>query len=200
MLNALQEQLKLLAADPGDPFSATVRKIAGPRQSADCERQLRELILAMPAMIGQIRRWLSESKLPSPVRRLHGFTMAYLYSPDDLLPESRMGFFGYIDDAYLAAQVYRRTMLEADCFVFKRFIADEALYGRVQNWIGTVKLLLPAETAAIDRMLEEVILCRSGDFSEMLSRAAESGRTAGCCISPYAGGVGKVEGGNGCPM
>lgn len=183
MLNALQGQLKLMAADPHDPFTGIIRKMVGPREAVHYEQPLRALILAMPAMIGQIRSWVNESKLPSPLKRMHAFIMAYLYSPEDLLPESSIGFFGYLDDAYLVAQVYHRTMLEADGFGIKHFVDDKTLPRDVQNWLKMVKQLLPAEVAAMDRMLEEVPLRSDGDFSELLSQAAKDGRAAGCRIS-----------------
>ena len=183
MLNALQGQLKLLAADPKDPFTGIIRKMVGPREAVQYEQPLRALILAMPAMIGQIRDWVSESKWPSPVKRMHAFIMAYLYSPEDFLPESSMGFFGYADDAYLVAQIYRRTLLEADSFGFKRFVVDEKLSCDVQDWLKTVKQLLPAETTAMDKMLEEVTLKQDGNFSDLLSRAAKDGRATGCRIN-----------------
>lgn len=175
MLNALHAQLKLLAADPADPFVIIIRRLAGPRDPAGYEQPLRALILAMPAMTGQIRAWLTESELASPIGRLHGFAMSYLYSPEDFLPESSMGFFGYLDDAYLIARVYHRTVLEADFFGNRRFAESEALPGDVHNWIKLARELIPAETAAIDRMLEEVFLKRYGNYSDLISRAAKEG-------------------------
>jgi uncharacterized membrane protein YkvA (DUF1232 family) len=188
MLNALQGQLKLMAADPNDPFTGIIRKMVGPREAVHYERSLRALILAMPAMIGQIRSWVNESKLPSPLKRMPAFIMVYLYSPEDLLPESSMGFFGYLDDAYLVAQVYHRTMLEADSFGIKHFVKDKTLTHDVQNWLKMVKQLLPAEAAAMDRMLEEVPLRIDGNFSKLLSKAAKDGRTAGCGKNNTASG------------
>lgn len=179
MLNALQKQLKLMAADPGDPFTGIIRKLVGPREAVRYEQPSRALILAMPAMVGQIRAWSYESKLPSTLKRLHSFIMAYLYSPEDFLPESSLGFFGYLDDAYLVARVYHRTVLESDAFGLKRFVADETLSSNVQDWLKAVKGLLPEETAAMDRMLEEAELKQDGNFSGLLSRAARDGRTAG---------------------
>ena len=175
MFNTLQKQLKLLATDPNDPFTATIRKLVGPRDAVYYERPLRAMILAMPAMIGQIRGWSTESKFLSPIKRLHGFIMAYIHNPEDLLPERKMGFFGYIDDAYLVAKVYQRTMFEADCSGIKRFIKDETIPQKLHGWIKIVKQLLPEETSAMDRLLNEATRIRSGNFSDLLSQAAKSG-------------------------
>lgn len=173
MLNELQRQLKVLAADPNDPFAATIHKLAGPQAVADYEQPLRAMVLAIPAMIWQIRAWITESKFSSQISRLHGFAMAYLYSPEDFLPENSMGLFGYLDDAYLIARVYHRTILEAEHFGTKRFAVNEMLPRDTNNWIKLSRKLLPNEAAAIDAMLEEVFLKRYGNYSELLARASK---------------------------
>ena len=176
MLNALKNQLKLMAADPKDPFTSTIRKLVGAREAVHYEGPLRRMILAMPSMIAQIRGWFFESESSAPSRRLHGFAMAYLYSPDDLLPEHGLGLFGYLDDAYLVAKVYHRSMSEADSTGLRPFPEDEKLSQEVSQWIDLAKRLLPEETAAMDRMLDDAAHKRDGNFSELLSRAAKGGR------------------------
>lgn len=179
MLNALQKQLKLLAADPNDPFSGSIRKLVGPREAVMYEQPLRAMILAMPAMIWQIRAWVAESNISPSLSRLHGFAMAYLYSPEDFLPESSMGLFGYLDDAYLVARVYHRTLLEPDSFGAGRFPGSESLPRDTHDWIRLARQILPKETSAIDKMLEEVFTRHSGNFSEMLAAAAAAGGAPG---------------------
>lgn len=175
MLNALKNQLKLLAADPKDPYTATIRKLAGAREAVRYEAPLRRMILAMPSMIAQIRAWFTESQLPSSSRRLHGFAMAYLYSPDDLLPLHRLGLFGYLDDAYLVAKVYHLSMSEADSTGLRPFPEDARLSREIPQWLDLARGLLPEETAALDRMLDEAAHKPDGDFSGLLSRAAKDG-------------------------
>jgi len=177
MLNALKNQLKVMAADPNDPYTATIRKLVGAREAVHYEGPLRRMILAMPSMIAQIRGWFSEFESPAPSRRLHGFAMAYLYSPDDLLPEHSLGLFGYLDDAYLVAKVYHRRMLEADSTGLWPFPEDEKLSQEVPQWIDLSKQLLPEETATMDRMLDAATQKRDGNFAELLSQAAKGGKT-----------------------
>jgi len=177
MLNALKNQLKLMASDPNDPFTATIRELAGAREAVRYERPLRHMILAMPSMIAQIRTWFSEPQSPSPRRRLHGFAMSYLYCPDDLLPLQRLGLFGYLDDAYVVANVYHRSMTEADSTGLRPFAEDERLSREVSQWLDLARRLLPEETATMDQMLDEAARTPDRDFSELLSRAAKGSAT-----------------------
>lgn len=177
MLNALKNQLKLMASDPKDPYTATIRELVGAREAVRYEGPLRRMILAMPSMIAQIRAWFSESQLPSSSRRLHGFAMAYLYSPDDFLPVHRLGLFGYLDDAYLVARVYHLSMSESDSTGLRPFPEDEKLSREVPQWLDLARGLLPEETAAMDRMLDEAAHKRDGDFAVLLSLAAKGGAT-----------------------
>lgn len=176
MHQQLQTRLNILAGDPSDPFRGTIRALVGPREAVLYERPMRELILAMPALTAQIRAWVSGGRFQPGITRLHGFTIAYLYSPEDLLPETTLGLFGYIDDAYLAARVYHRTRLEADSLAAGSLPADAPQPASVDNWIRLAKQLLPRETAALDKMLEEVFMTRGGNYSALLARAAASGR------------------------
>lgn len=176
MLQQLQTRLNILAGDPADPFTESIRALVGPRDAVQYERPMRELILAMPAMTAQIRNWITGARFQSGITRLHGFAMAYLYSPQDLLPETTMGLFGYLDDAYLVARVYHRTLLEADCFAAGPLPSDAPRPGDVHAWIRLASQLLPRETAALDKMLDEVFMTRAGNYAALLAKAAASGR------------------------
>lgn len=177
MLQQLQSRLNALAGNPADPFTGSIRALVGPRDAVLYERPMRELILAMPAMTAQIRNWITGARFQSGIVRLHGFAMAYLYSPEDLLPETSMGLFGYLDDAYLVARVYHRTLLEADCFASGPLPAGAPQPGNVHDWLRLARQLLPRETAALDKMLDEVFATRAGNYAGLLEKAAVSGRT-----------------------
>lgn len=176
MLQQLQTRLNHLAGDPADPFTGTIRALVGPRDAVLYERPMRQLILAMPAMTLQIRAWITTGRFQSGVTRLHGFAMSYLYSPEDLLPETTLGLFGYLDDAYLVARVYHRTLLEADCFAAGPLPAGAPPPAEVHNWVRLARQLLPRETAALDKMLEEAFNTRAGNYAGLLTEAAAVGR------------------------
>jgi uncharacterized membrane protein YkvA (DUF1232 family) len=178
MHQQLQDRLALLAGDPRDPFRGTIRALAGAREAALYERPVREFILAIPALMRQIRAWASGGRFQPGIARLHGFAMAYLYSPVDLFPETTQGLFGYLDDAYIAARVYHRTLLEADWFAAGALPDGAPRPENVDNWVRLARRLLPEETAALDKMLGEVFVTRAGNYSALLAKAAAAGRAA----------------------
>src|SRR5688572_14796333 len=114
MLKALGEQLKLLATDPQNHYASTIRGLTGPREAVRYGQPLRQMILALPPMIAQLRSWSDESGLPARVRRMQLFALAYLYNPTDFLSANSSGFFRYLDDAYLIARIYQRTLDDKD--------------------------------------------------------------------------------------
>src|SRR5262245_48291494 len=111
-MKAFRKQLTALSLDPKDSFAQQIRMLAGSHEAALYEAPLRQMILAMPEMVLQIRQGLLDTAQPWRIRRLHNFVLAYLYNPTDLLPEKTEGLFGYLDDAYLVALVYETAMRE----------------------------------------------------------------------------------------
>lgn len=112
MLKAFQEKLARLANDPQDPFRRRVTERVGPLEAPRIEAPLRRMILAMPDMLGQIAAWSRELGVPQPLKRAQVFALAYIVNPEDLLPEGDAGLYGYLDDAYIVAATYYRTMQE----------------------------------------------------------------------------------------
>lgn len=161
MLRALGEQLRLLAADPRNHFASAIRQRAGPREAARYGQPLRRMILAMPRMIAQLRRWSCREGLPARVRRLQGFALAYLYDPVDFLAASQTGLFRYLDDAYLVARIYQYALRDRGAGGSRNSSGDRALARCIPAWVELAQRLLPAETARIDRLLDEVARARA---------------------------------------
>jgi hypothetical protein len=156
MLKALGDQLKLLAADPKNHYASTIRRLTGPREAVRYGQPLRQMILALPLMIAQLRSWSDESGLPVRVRRMQLFALAYLYNPTDFLSASSPGFFRYLDDAYLIARIYQRTLEDKDSSGVKNHSDDASVAKHVPEWIDVARRLLPKETSKIDELLNEV--------------------------------------------
>jgi len=152
MLKALGEHLKFLAEDPGNNFASAIRRRAGPREAARYGQPLRRMVLAMPRMITQLREWGERPGLPARSRRMQGFALAYLYDPIDFLSASGPGLFRYLDDAYLIARIFESALEDRD---FSRG-ASKDLTAAVPGWVELARRLLPAETAKIDALLDEV--------------------------------------------
>ncbi len=161
MLKALKNQLKLLSMDPKDPFTSEIRRRVGPREAVHLEDPLRHMVLHLPEMIAQIRRWSSASDISQETKRLHEFILAYLYNPSDFLPEKTLGLFGYLDDAYVVASAYQRTAQSDDWAELKPLVDDVGLSIRVPDWMAMARELLPHETARIEQMLD-MITARTG--------------------------------------
>ena len=156
MLKALGDQLKLLATDPKNHYASTIRGLTGPREAVRYGQPLRQMILALPAMIAQLRSWSDESGLPIRVKRMQVFALAYLYNPTDFLSTSSSGFFRYLDDAYLISGIYQRTLEDKDSAGLKNHSDDASLAKHIPEWIDLAKRLLPKETSKIDELLDEV--------------------------------------------
>jgi hypothetical protein len=156
MLRALGEQLKLLAADPRNHYASTIRRLTGPREAVRYGQPLRQMILALPPMIAQLRNWSDESGLPVRVRRMQVFALSYLYNPTDFLPADGSGFFRFLDDAYLIARIYQRTLADKDASGLKNRSNDASLEKQIPGWLDLAKCLLPREMSKIDELLDEV--------------------------------------------
>ena len=156
MLKAFESQLQTMAKDPHDSFTATIRKKVGTREAVLYEGMLRKMILAMPAMITQIRIWSDESGQPHEVTKLQSFALAYLYNPTDFLPEKTNGLFGYLDDAYLVARVFQKTIEEIPQAGLAPWEEDVLLKTNVADWLDLTRKLIPEVSFQIDHMLDRV--------------------------------------------
>ena len=175
MLHAFRAQLKQLAQDPHDPFLSTVRKIVGPRAAAHYAAPLRKMILALPEMIEGLRRSTDQHSLDPSVRRLQNFALTYLYSPTDYLPEKSFGLFGYLDDAYLVANVYERTLNEMSARGLKINSAYKIKGEDVRRWIDMARHLLPNEMISIEQSLHDVGKRTGRGFGSEILKAGKAG-------------------------
>ena len=162
MLKALKNQLVLLAEQEQERFVAEVERRCHPTNAADTAAALRELIVAMPDLIAQIRAWAGDPRVPRHEKQLQGFLLTYLYHPTDFLPESSWGLFGYLDDAYLVGRIYLdtlRTMSDSPASLpnVKEFEAA------APRWLESARQVIPAEAAKIDLLLNERLAGNAGE-------------------------------------
>jgi len=177
MLKRLREHLKSLATDSRDPYDSIIRRLAGPRDASCFGRSLRVMILAMPDLLAQLEAWAAESGLPARHRLMRGFALAYLNHPENLLPTRTLGLFGYTDEAYLIARVYYLTMRDPDWSGQRYHVDDEELARAVPEWLELARRLLPADTARIDRLIEDVSHGREDAIVTALSRSSKRSGT-----------------------
>lgn len=170
MLNALKSQLKTMASDPEDEFASLIRKRAGSGDAVRYEKELRNMILVMPDMLREIQHWAADDKTPANFKCLYGYLLAYLYNPEDLLPVTSFGLYGYLDDAYFVVRVYERTILE------KWEAPKQALtvsLDQVASWRESILALFPQVSLKIERMIEDLLRGEEKGFLKILSRAAQ---------------------------
>jgi len=155
VLKALKNQLILLAERERERFVAEVERRCHPPNAEDAAAALRELIVAMPDLIAQIRAWAADPRVPRHEKQMQGFLLTYLYHPTDFLPESNWGLFGYLDDAYLVGRIYLdtlRTMRDSPASLPN----VEELAAAVPPWLENARQVIPAEAAKIDLLLNEL--------------------------------------------
>ena len=142
----LKQDLKRLSTHPGDPGIAVFRALFLRRAGDEAQRmeqKLRNMILMMPETLEKVRRQSTAPGMPKSAKKLHGHLLNYLYEPRDVIPEDGNGFFGYVDDAYLVTEAYRRTSGRFEPWV------NEGLYAAA--WV------IPAETVQLDALLDGLI-------------------------------------------
>lgn len=161
MPKIIEEKLKSMANDPNDPFTGVIRKMVGPREAVFFEDPLRRMILAMPAIIAQIKVWVSGDMSQGPLGSIHRCLLSYLDNADDIVPDKSAGLFGYVDDAYLVSAAFDRTMHETDWAGLKPYLEQPSWAREVPSWLEITRKLLPEETAKIDRMLDQWISASS---------------------------------------
>jgi uncharacterized membrane protein YkvA (DUF1232 family) len=155
VLNALKNQLVLLAGQEQERFVAEIERRCHPPSAANTAAALRELIVAMPDLIAQLRAWAGDPRIPRDQKQLQGFLLTYLYHPKDLLPEADWGLFGYLDDAYLVGRIYLdtlRTMRDSPASL----PSVEAFGAAVPAWLEFARQVIPVESAKIDLLLNEL--------------------------------------------
>jgi len=156
VLNELRRRLKEMAMDQMDLYSQKVRELAGPGDAALFDEPLRQMILALPDMLGQIRQLVDEWPYITSMRRGLNYLLSYLHNPADCFPDYKDELFGYMDDAYLVALVY-------DWFVNTSAVCgvpmkphNKQLADQLPQWIRLSRTLAPAETAYLDSLFESM--------------------------------------------
>lgn len=175
MLHAFKTQLRQLSQDPRDPFMSILRKMVGPREAVRYADPLRKMIMALPEMIEGIARSAERHSLDPSVHRLQNFALTYLYSPTDYLPEKIFGLFGYLDDAYLVANVYERTLNEMSARGLKVSSAYKIKLADARRWMDCARRLLPNEMISIDQSLHDVGKRNGNGFGTALLKAGKIG-------------------------
>ncbi|MCG3177129.1 MAG: hypothetical protein MOGMAGMI_02096 [Candidatus Omnitrophica bacterium] len=166
MLKALKNQLSLMAIEYGDDYAKRIRQRLGRRHKGLHISRTLNLVLMMPDLVARCSDLSGSERVPSPVRRLNGFLLTYLYHPIDFVPDDG-SLFGYLDDAYFVGRVFEKVREHVPGV----HTAAEELYRDLPRSLEAARVVLPEESRQIDRMIAELEDGRQDLFHRLMNKA-----------------------------
>lgn len=105
----------------------------------------RDVVLLAPEYASMMLHLLNDPRVSRDQRLLVDAALAYLVSPDDVIPEEQVGAYGYLDDIFCCAYVAMRIAEELGWDVLEEgwsgdrsaHDVSEWLLGREQELLGT---------------------------------------------------------------
>ena len=149
----MKEQLKTLAQTDQQSFHVHLRERVGKKATTILENKLKDIIVLMPDLVSRIFLHWNKSENHSKVKKMGGYILAYLYTPEDFLSTSEWGLFGYLDDAYFAAKMYTQVIDEIKASGGKIVGIDFKYYDQAKYLKKYVRGVIPKETQKIDKMI-----------------------------------------------
>jgi uncharacterized membrane protein YkvA (DUF1232 family) len=168
MLKALADQLRNLASTTDDVFRANVARRMNGKTTEEQISALKEFIFLLPTALKQLSSYWNDRSTPSKAKQLSGLIISYIYQPDDFLPETSNGFFGYIDDAYVVVSAFLRVQ---DLYIrnWQEKTKEEIdLEKRARQLIVAPRIVIPNEVARIDRMIDSFMTGEIESFDDFL--------------------------------
>jgi len=102
MLQSFHHYLETLYEGQRDQFRANVARHCDGQDLDAAVQDARDFVLALPAVLSCLTDIILHQDAPMMGRMLVGSVSAYLFRPKDFIPEKEYGFYGFLDDAYLA--------------------------------------------------------------------------------------------------
>jgi len=170
MLKAMKEQLKYLAQEDANNFHVQLRTRVGKKATAILETRLKEIILLMPDLVSRIYFYWNQSKSDTKSKKLGGYLLTYLYTPEDFLSAKEWGLFGYLDDAYFVAKIYTQVIDGAIKEKQKTAGIDLKYYEEAKFLKKYVRSVIPKETKKIDDMILQLNEGNQGIYSEIFEK------------------------------
>lgn len=167
MLKAMKEQLKTLAQEDQQGFHLHLRSRVGKKATAILEDKLKEIIVLMPDLVNRIFAHWNKSENQSKVKKIGGYLLTYLYTPEDFLSTKEWGLFGYLDDAYFAAKIYTQVIDELKASGGKVSGVDIKYYDQAKYLKKYVRGVILKETQKIDEMIFELKDGKSKIYEEL---------------------------------
>ncbi|MBZ0166902.1 MAG: hypothetical protein K8I00_08850 [Candidatus Omnitrophica bacterium] len=169
MLKAMKEQLKTLAETDQEQFHTHLRAHVGKRATALLEDKLKEIIVLMPDLVSRVFFYWNRGDNTSEIKRMGGYLLTYLYTPEDFLSTKEWGLFGYLDDAYFVAKIFTQVIDEAEANKSRISGKDLKYYDQAKYLKKYVRGVIPKATAKIDQMVVELKNGNSKLYQELFS-------------------------------
>lgn len=169
MLKAMKQQLITLSESDTTNFHANLRARVGKRATAVLEEKLKEIIVLMPDLVARVYHYWNRSENKSDVKKMGGYLLTYLYTPEDFLSTKVWGLFGYLDDAYFVAKVFTRVIDEVEAEGGRIAGKDLKYYDQAKYLKKYVRGVIPKEAEKIDAMIEELKQGKSTLYEEIFS-------------------------------
>lgn len=170
MLKAMKEQLKYLAQADANNFHVQLRTRVGKKATAVLEEHLKEIILLIPDLASRIYFYWNQSKADAKSKKLGGYLLTYLYTPEDFLSTTEWGLFGYLDDAYFVGKIYIQLIDDATKEKQKIAAVDLRNYEKAKALNKYVRGVIPKETKKIDDMILQLREDNHKIYSEMFKK------------------------------
>jgi hypothetical protein len=170
MLTAMKEQLKTLAQTDQQNFHKHLRDRVGKKATAILEGKLKEIIILMPDLVSRIFSHWNRSENQSKVKKMGGYLLTYLYTPEDFLSVKEWGLFGYLDDAYFAAKMYTQVIDEVKESGGMIAGVDIKYYEQAKYLKKYVRGVIPKETQKIDEMIFELKDGNSSTYEDLFKK------------------------------
>lgn len=152
----MKEQLKTLAQTDKQSFQIYLRERVGKKATAILKDKLKEIIILMPDLVSRIFMYWNKSDNKSKIKKMGGYLLTYLYTPEDFLSTKEWGLFGYLDDAYFTAKIYTQVIDEIKESGGKIAKSDSKYYEQAKYLKKYVRSVIPKETKKIDEMIYEL--------------------------------------------
>lgn len=167
MLKAMQEQLKILSETDKENFHIHLRARVGKKATAILEDKLKEIIVLMPDLVSRIYLYWNGTDKKSEIKKLGGYLLTYLYTPEDFLSIKEWGLFGYLDDAYFVSEIYTQVIEEVKNLDGKIAGIDFKYYDQAKYLKKYVKGVIPKEAKKIDQMILQLKKGNSEMYSQI---------------------------------
>lgn len=166
----MKEQLKILAETDKENFHIQLRTRVGKKATSILEEKVKGIIVLMPDLVSRIYLYWNRSDNKSKAKKIGGYLLTYLYTPEDLLSTKEWGLFGYLDDAYFVAKIYTQVIDEMNETKGKVAGIDLKYYEKAKYFKKHIRGVIPKEVKKIDDMVEKINNNEQAIFAEVFNR------------------------------